>query len=339
MGEAENKFIPFAKPYISKETIEVMVDRTRALLKGAADDGNRLSNGENCRKLEETVAEISGAKYAVAVSSCSMGLAIGLGAARAFGICFSQSFTWDSTAIAASMCGSPVRFFDIDPDRWCVKDYPYGADPKEGGYVLAVDTFGFEFTPTTRAPVWFDRAHSLGVRFKRMGNASVVSLSPSKIITAGEGGIILTNQENFMAAYAKARDYIARLEEFNAMLALENMKYLSMLMEWKRSTYYYYKEHLPLKFQEGNGNFSVIGGLFRDQATRDFVVEYATKKGMETKTYYTPLHSQNPSEAGKLPVTENVYSRIICLPSWYGVDRSLVVDIIKEGLHEYDHRT
>lgn len=326
--------IPFAKPYESKETIELMADYTRKLLTNATDYGERLSNGEQCRKLEDTVAQISGAKYAIACSSCTMGLAIGLGAARAFGKCWTQSFTWDSTAIAASMSGSEVKFLDIDPDRWCVKEYPFGADPKLGGYVLAVDVFGQEFTPLTRAPTWFDRAHSMGVRFKRMGNASVVSLSPSKIITAGEGGIILTNMENFMSAYAKARDYVSRLEEFNATLALENMKYLSMLLDWKRNTYYYYKEHLPmLKFQEGTGNFAVIGALFDDHETRDKVVE-KLKDQIEFKTYYVPLHYQHPGEKGKLPVTEDVYDRILCLPSWYGVDRSLIVDKIKEAMKE-----
>lgn len=324
--------IPFARPHIPEQTRRDIERRIGAMLDNTQTTG-KISNGEAVRELEMRVAEISGADEAIACSSCTQAMAIALGASGARGTCYTQSFTWDSTAIAANMQGSMVKFIEIDPERWAVKEYYARGSGSEQGYTLAVDTFGTEFEPISYLPVFYDRAHSLGVKFRHLGLASIVSLSPSKIVTGGEGGVILCNRPKFAEAMRNARDLISRMSEANAIIALENIKNLDEMLAWKKETFEMYKSGLPqLQFQVGDGNHQVIGALFPTQALRDKVVE-TLKDDIEFKVYYKPLHLRN-KESPPMPVTEDVYSRILCLPSWKGVERSFVIDAITDVINK-----
>lgn len=295
--------------------------------------GKRLSNGESCRELEEKVAKISGADYAISCSSCTQGLALALGSAGARDDCWTASFTWPSTAIAANMTGAKVWMRDIEREKWVVPDYKVGGDERGGGFCIAVDTFGVQYQPESYVPIFYDRAHSLGVRFKTLGIASVLSFSPSKIITAGEGGMILTNKEKFAKTFIAGRDIICRMPESCAVMALADLQHLNDILEWKKDTYYYYKASFPqFQFQEGEGNHQVIGMLMDSKEQRDKVVR-EWKDLIEFKTYYEPLHLRNPASP-PLRVTEEIYDRILCLPSWYKVDRETIVQSIRKAVEE-----
>jgi len=339
-----NEFrIPFANPAMSEASAEAASGAIKEVLLNG-----HLSNGEYNRKLEEKVAKISGADMAITCSSCSQGLIAALAGAQVamlgerdrrikesrdqMVIGFTSSFTWNSTIAAINAQGCPVYYMDIDYDSWCVKEYPMGKGP---AFALAVDTFGTQFAAQSPVPIFYDRAHSLGQRFRHIGMASVLSLSPSKLITGCEGGIILTNSPKFGKAYTMTRDLISRLSEPHAIIALENLKKLPEILEWKKGTYDYYKSHFPsFQFQQGESNHQVIGMLVDTKKQRDGLYDYAISQGLEVKAYYKPTHLQTSGYdwAGKLPITEDIASRIIVLPSWLNCPREEVVNIIKDGV-------
>lgn len=325
--------IPFARPYINEATQERIEKRIHEML-ADTQKGGKISNGENVRALEKKVAEISGAEDAIACSSCTQAMAIALGASGVRGTCWTQSFTWDSTAVAANLAGaSEVKFLEIDPERWAVKEYYARASGQEQGFTLAVDTFGAQFEPISYLPVFYDRAHSLGVKFRHIGLASILSFSPSKIITGGEGGMILCNRPKFAEAMRNARDLISRMTEANAIIALENLWHLDMMLAWKKETYEMYRNALPqLQFQVGDGNHQVIGALFPNKELRDKVMN-TLKDDIEFKAYYKPLHLRN-KQSPAMPTTEDIYNRILCLPSWYGVERTFVIDAITDVINK-----
>jgi dTDP-4-amino-4,6-dideoxygalactose transaminase len=329
--------LPFAKPYMPLETREIIEEEIFQLLQNVEHEHGsaRISNGENVEKLEEVVAKMSGADHAVACASCTQAMVLGLGACGVKGDGYTQSFTWDSTAISMTMQGTHVNMKDIDLERWTVPAYDIGADPRTGGgYAVAVDTFGLQYTPVSYVPLFFDRAHSMGLRFRQLGLASFLSMSPSKIVTAGEGGIILSNREKFVKAMIMGRDIMCRMPETNAIIGLNNLKNIGTLLEWKRDTYNFYKQAFPefifQKCAEGESNHQVIGMLLDSHDQQDKLREV---EDIELKFYYEPLHKRSATfEAGQLPNTMSVYERIVCLPSWYGVDREYVVNRIKETL-------
>lgn len=332
MGGTDLDKIPFARPYWSSESIEYLNFEFDLLLRDAMC-GDKISNGDFVRTLEEKVAKMSGADYAVACSSCTQGLAIALGASGAKGTCYTQSFTWGSTAVAAQMQGSPVRFLEINRDDWSVQRYGMSPSASNGPcYALAVDTFGVQTYPESVIPLFYDRAHSIGQKFRHLGIASVLSVSPSKLITGCEGGIILSNKEKFVEAMIKARDLMSRMSEVHALIALEGLKDIKERLQWKAETKEMYKRAFPnCQFQKGVSNHQVIGMLFDTQEERDKVFD-ALSDHIEFKKYYVPLHFQGESKP--MPVTEEIYNRILCLPSWYHCPREKIIELVRSVMEK-----
>jgi dTDP-4-amino-4,6-dideoxygalactose transaminase len=328
--------IPFSRPYWDANVFEDMVNEIEGTLwNSTKETGNKISNGDRVLELEEKVAKMSGADYAIACSSCTQGLAMALGASGARGTCYTQSFTWDSTAVAAQMAtGQAVRFVEINRDDWSV--HRYGMNQSSNGgpcFALAVDTFGTQTYPESLIPLFYDRAHSLGQKFRNLGVASVLSLSPSKIVTGCEGGVILSNKKNFVEAMRTARNLMSRLSEVHAVIALAGLKNINERLEWKAETFEMYKRAFPeCQFQKGVSNHQVIGMLFDTQAERDKVFDTLSDR-VEFKKYYVPLHFKN-KESKPMPVTEEIYNRILCLPSWWNCPRYEIIELVRSVMQK-----
>ena len=341
---SEHEFIKFSRPFRGNHWDKI--DSEQAFIRLNADDDAITSNGEWCRKLEEQVAKISGADYAVACSSCTQAMLVGLGASGAKGECWTQSFSWPSTPVSSSVGAneevvqppSPhagyqipmhITYRDIDPNKWCANDYK--VSPKYGklGFTMAVDTFGMQYSPESYLPIFYDRAHSLGVKFRQMGAVSFISFSRSKILTTnGEGGMMLTNLKRYVEALSNARDLMSRMPETNAIVGVHALRKLPELLQWKQDCYNKYKMAFPdFKFQDGEGNHQVIGMLMDSKKQRDEVFDML-KDEIEFKKYYEPLHLKN-KQSPPLPTTEDVFNRILCLPSWYKVDIDYIIESIR----------
>jgi len=325
----ERCLVPFARPYHGGcEGVNLIADRIAWMLNGEG----RESNGENCRELEERVRRISGADYAITTNNCTNAMMIMLATCARDKVRLGQlpSFTWPSTLIAMNAQKYPegIVLHDIDYETWTVKSYPYHSHP---AIALAVDTFGNDTNPISEVPLFFDRAHSLGVKFREIGLASALSFSRSKLVTGGEGGMILTNRKAFVQAMVNARDMTCRMDEKQAIEVLVSMGYLPEMLEWKRETYDRYKQAFPMfAFQQGqNWNHQVIGMLLESHEQQDKLIKECT--GIEFKAYYEPIHTKFKYKTS-LPVTEDISRRIIALPSWYKCDRDYIIRRIKETL-------
>jgi dTDP-4-amino-4,6-dideoxygalactose transaminase len=158
----------------------------------------------------ERFAQLHGAKYGLCVSNGTIALIAALSAA---GVRFGDevivpAYTWDGTATAVLFAGGVPVFADIDPDTYC----------------LDVESVRQAITPRTRAilPVHLamrfadmdsllvlarehglrvieDCAHAHGGQYKgsgagSMGDLGCFSFQESKLMTAGEGGIVITSE-------------------------------------------------------------------------------------------------------------------------------------------------
>src|SRR5437016_7806447 len=155
-------------------------------------------------------AELHGAKYGLCLANGTVAL---FAAVQALGLKFGDevimpAYTWDGTAVAVLQAGGVPVFVDVDPDTYCV-------DPKAVRAAI---------TPRTRAlmPVHMamrfadmdallaiarehklviieDCAHAHGGQFQgrgagAAGDAGCFSFQESKLMTAGEGGFVMTNR-------------------------------------------------------------------------------------------------------------------------------------------------
>ncbi|RYD06304.1 hypothetical protein N752_05270 [Desulforamulus aquiferis] len=214
--------IPYGKQNINEEDIKAVVEVLRS---------DWLTQGPMIERFEKTVAEYCGAKFAVAVSNATAALHI---ACLAVGL-KSGDILWTSpnTFVASSncglYCGASVDFVDIDP-----KTYNMSLQALQEKLDLASSMGKL---PQILIPVHFagqacemekianlvkpygitiieDASHAIGGEYKgkkigscAISDMTVFSFHPVKIITTGEGGMILTNREDLYKILIRLRTH------------------------------------------------------------------------------------------------------------------------------------
>lgn len=196
--------IPLCRPFINEETkAEVL----------AVLDSGMLTEGALTRELEALIAEYVGARFALAVTSCTTGLEIAL---RCLGVgpgheVIVPDYTFPATAQAVLMVGATPVLVDVDPGTMLL-DYEAArqAVSSKTQAIIPVSNFGnpldYEQIDSLKREfglfVLEDAACALGARMKgrpvgSLADISVFSLHPRKFITTGEGGIITTDNDKW----------------------------------------------------------------------------------------------------------------------------------------------
>ena len=281
-----------------------------------------ISNGPVCRELEETVRDFYGVRYALSCASCTTGLVLALKSAKNTvnaTQCVIPSFTWDSTRFAVEANGLNVVYGDCDLNTWLLK--PIKGD--NSTIVMPVSTFGIAVDPELYGKhVVIDAAHAMGTPIdisKAIG--AVFSLAPSKIVTAGEGGIFITDNLEAASAFSEYRDKFGRMSELNAAMGLAHWDGLDAYIRDRRNRWLKYGQILKVPQRVGLSNYS--SAAFRIAKGRDTLAEKLKEKGVETRVYYKPLR-----EATGLENTMQLFKEVICLPTWYGCPTERVMDAL-----------
>ncbi len=175
--------------------------------------GPYLTCGPEVEKLEQKLCSMTGAKYAVAVTNCTSALHL---ASLTAGLeegdeLITTPLTFMASANCALYCGARPVFADIDPDT-------YNIDPasiedhitERTKAVVAVDYTGQAVKLDEIRAICEkhhlilieDAAHSIGTKYKGQPVGSIADMTcfsfhPVKTVTAGEGGAILTNNEEY----------------------------------------------------------------------------------------------------------------------------------------------
>ncbi|MBQ6886860.1 MAG: UDP-4-amino-4,6-dideoxy-N-acetyl-beta-L-altrosamine transaminase [Lachnospiraceae bacterium] len=170
-----------------------------------------LTCGPKITELEQKLCEITGAKYAVAISNGTAALHV---ACLAAGIgegdeVITTPITFAASANCALYCGAKPVFADINP-------HTYNIDPAKvkekitdaTKAVIAVDFTGQAVELDELIAICHEKgilliedgAHSIGTKYKGKGVGSVADMTtfsfhPVKTVTGGEGGAILTNNK------------------------------------------------------------------------------------------------------------------------------------------------
>ncbi|MBQ9136013.1 MAG: UDP-4-amino-4,6-dideoxy-N-acetyl-beta-L-altrosamine transaminase [Lachnospiraceae bacterium] len=194
----------YGHQYIDDADIEAVVDVLKS---------DYLTCGPKITELEKRLCEITGAKYAVAVSNGTAALHI---ACQAAGVkegdeVITTPITFAASANCALYCGAKPVFADIN-------EHTYNIDPvsiaehmtDKTKAVVAVDFTGQaveleriqQICKEKGAVLIEDGAHSIGTKYNDRGVGSIADMTtfsfhPVKTVTGGEGGAVLTNNEEY----------------------------------------------------------------------------------------------------------------------------------------------
>jgi dTDP-4-amino-4,6-dideoxygalactose transaminase len=302
----EKEVIPYHLPYPLPET-------ARRDIRWKIDDviiSGQLTNGEKVRELEEKVKELYNVEYCIATSSCTTGLMICLEYIKLPYIQL-PAFNWKSVQYIIEFLKINPWYTDIDEKTWLSEE---GYQSKS----LYVHTFG-NVGISDKEDAIYDASHAFGALLPDIGQATVFSLAPTKLVTSCEGGLIITNDRPLYEFAKERRDKMCRMSEVHAIIGLQTLLYLDRIKEWKAKVYNYYKKNIPYsQFQEvhSNSSYNTIGFLNLDNLRIPDHISY--------KQYYEPIHRG-------LKNTEYVYEKIVCLPSYFNCPYSKVVTDILEA--------
>lgn len=302
--------IPYHTPFLLNEHD---TSRLTSTIKEIIVSGN-LTNGIYVRKLEEKIRTYYNVEYCIATSSCSQALLLCLKYAKQYiKTAETTAFNWWSDLYILNILNIPIFWDNINYITWLPLEREYTTD----NLSLYLHTFGNVGKSHLSDLAIYDASHCLGAKFEDIGLATCISLAPTKLVTAGEGGIILTNDKQLYLDVIEHRDRLSRMPEINAVIGLEYFKHLEEILEWKKKVYLYYKKHLYGQFQEFNegSSYNTIGFINTHQLQIPSHIQY--------KQYYHPVHRG-------LPTTEYIYKNIICLPSYYNCNyQEIVKDILE----------
>lgn len=342
--------IPLVRPTVEPDS---------ALL-GRMDDVLRsgmLTNGVWVKRFEEAVAAYLGVRNVVAVSNCTAGLMLVLRSVGRAKDIVVPSFTFMATGHVGVWNSQNVLFADSDPGTWTIDPSERAGPASTAGAVVGMHTFG---TPCDvaalerpadgrRIPVVLDAAHGFGSRYPdgtmvgSKGLAEVFSLSPTKPLSAGEGGLVTTDDDHLAQELRTGRDYgnpgdydarfaglNARMPELSALVGLSALERFPHWLERRMSLVRRYRSNLSdlpgLTFQEvpeGARSSYKDMGVQVDPETfgmdRTRLADHLAAEGVSSRFYFDPpLHRQtayrSDSASPALPVTDRLAARMITLP-------------------------
>lgn len=184
------KEIIFNKPDLGEEEIAAISDVIRS---------GWIGTGKLTTQFEEEFAKLHGGGYAVAVSSCSIGLRMVLEKIKTRNEVITTPLTFAATLNAIIHSGKKPIFVDVDKKGNINVDEINNSLKESLKIVLPVHYSGnpvdiFQINP--KAVVIEDCAHAFGMQ-EYSKNTRVYSFYPNKNITCGEGGMIWTLDKNY----------------------------------------------------------------------------------------------------------------------------------------------
>jgi dTDP-4-amino-4,6-dideoxygalactose transaminase len=330
----------------------------------------RLVCGPRVAELEARLAERTGRRHAVCVSSGTAALylaleAMGVGAESTVVV---PALTFPAPAVAAAMLGAEVRLCDVDREtlNLSVATLEPVLDDRVS-LVVAIDQFGNPaplpeleaLLGTSGIPILVDAACSLGSTLGgrpcgALGAAAVLSFHPRKVITTGEGGAVLTDDER-LAVQARrgrnigmeGREFVGlglnlRPSEIGAAIGASQLARLDRTLEHRLALAERYLSGLPLEFQRelpgAVANRQTVAARLPegfDRAARDALIAEMAAAGVELgiPSYCVGaldwLAERLGVDAESTPVALDVHRRGVALPLHAGLAESDVDEVIE----------
>ena len=368
--------IPYGKQTIDQDDIQAVVDVLKS---------DFLTTGPKIAEFEQTVADYVGAKYAVAISNGTSALHA---ACFAAGIepgdeVITTPLTFAASANCVLYCGGTPVFADVDPKT-------YNIDPEDirrkitdrTKAIIAVHLAGqpcdmdaiHSIAHEYGLIVIEDGAHALGSVYKgkKVGSLSdmtTFSFHPVKPITTGEGGMIVTDNEEFYKKMALFRShgitrddsmmtrndgpwfyqqfnlgYNYRITDIQCALGCSQMKKLDRFLARRKEIVARYNEAFadcdniitPYQLSDTESGWHLYIVQVKNCDRRQ-VFEAMREKGIGVNVHYIPVYMhpyyQEPGyENVHCANAEEIYSHIISLPLYPGLtseQQDYVIDTLK----------
>jgi len=356
--------IPIAGPSITQKEVDYVTEAVRNAWYSNANIYNQ--------RFEKAFAEYLGVKYAMTLPSCTSGLHLSLMALNV-GVgdeVIVPDLTWIATSAPISYVGATPIFADVDEKTWCISaESLERCITSRTKAVIPVDLYGGipdmdairRVTTKHKVAVIEDAAEGIGTVYKErkagtFGDTAGFSFHGSKILTTGEGGMLVTNDERiynrcqFLGDHGRSQrgkmfwntevGYKYKMSSLQAALGLAQLERITELVAKKREIFEWYSSelrelsgvtlnHEPPGTKNAYWMVTVIVDT-KFHLQKEEIMASMSQKGIDCRPFFYPLSSipaYEKSPQAEVARKENIHSYRI---SPYGLNLPCSLRITRE---------
>ncbi len=342
-----DRVIPSGGPWITEKEVQYVAD---ACANGWYDNWHDYLD-----RFEDGMRKAVGVKHAIATSSCTGALHLtmaALGIKPGDEVIVPES-TWISGVTCVCYQGATPVFVDIEPDTWCMDPECFRkAITSRTKAVIPVHMYGhpaemdaiMQIAGEHGIPVIEDAAPGIGSLYKgkpagSIGLGATFSFQGAKPLVMGEGGCLVTNDDNFFdrayyywdhcrdnskVLYLTGIGFKYKLSNIQAALGLAQLERMDEIIEKRRQIFFWYRdrlgniEGLRLNAERPGcrNNFYVPTMVVE----KDFGIEpeplmaAMNQRGVRNRPFFRPISKFPMFKPAHTPVADFVTSRGINLP-------------------------
>lgn len=344
--------IPHSRPTIDETDIQAV--------SGVLHSGN-IAQGSAVEKFERELAGYIGVKGGVATSSGTAALHLALLALDITGKDTVALPSYVCTAVlnAVHYVGALPLLIDTHPDTFNmdVEDLKRKLRPQVKA-IIVPHSFGLaadlEAIMALGIPVIEDCAQSIGAIYKNkmagsFGNISIFSFYATKMLTTGEGGMVVSDSEEFLRKIRDLRDYDNRenyvtrynykMTDFQASLGFSQLKKLNHFIEIRRNIAQKYNNEfknlcsLPVNYGNDSKHIYYRYTVKLRREVESFL-KLSKAKGINCeRPVFKPLHRY--LNLSGFTNTDNVWEKAVSIPIYptlTGKNINIIIEFVKDAV-------
>jgi len=326
--------------------------------------------GENVIKLENELKKFLNIKNILLTANGELALEVAMRLLKIKGEVITTPFSFVATTNSILINGLIPKFVDIDDKTFNINtlNIEKGIN-RNTELILPVHVFGNpcdvedieNISNKYNLKVIYDAAHAFAVKYKNnsvlnFGDISILSFHATKIFHTIEGGALIINDENL---YEEAKELInfgisnkgeinscgtnAKMNEFEAAMGLCILNDIDKVISRKKEIFELYKYKLSdiVEFQilrqDIKYNYSYCPILVKNEKELLKLIEKLNQENIFPRRYFYPSLNtlKYLKNYEKMKISEDISSRILCLPTYVDLkekDQLKIIKIIKESL-------
>ena len=352
------------KPIFVTQPSLASLEEFTAFLQEPWRTGVLTHNGPLIRQFEQEACAKLGIRQMVAVTNGTVALQMAIRALELKGKIITTPFSWIATVSAIKWENCTPVFCDIDPETLNMDvDKLEACITPDTVAIMPVHVFGNpcqvdrirEIADKHGLKVIYDAAHAVGSTYKgksllSYGDISATSFHATKLLNMGEGGACISESETLhdklqrirFFGHNSAKDVVedgfnGKVTEIHAALGLANLRYYEEVLVDRKQKYAYYRDNLSenpsLRFQllkDGECNYSYFPVIFNSEESLLKTEQLLNKSNFFPRRYFYPSINtyREILDYQPMPVSEDIASRILCLPLYWKLGMEEIDQII-----------
>ncbi|SDC83196.1 dTDP-4-amino-4,6-dideoxygalactose transaminase [Algoriphagus faecimaris] len=313
------------------------------------------NNGPLVNELELSLKERLGVPHLLFVGNGTIALQLAIKALDLKGEIITTPFSYVATTSSIVWEGCTPVFVDILPDTMCINaDLIEAAITPKTSAILATHVYGIpcevqkieEIAKKHHLKVIYDAAHAFGVKVDgksifEYGDISTCSFHATKIFHTIEGGGVFTQDPQLLKRISFLRNFghhgpdnfngvgiNGKNSEFHAAMGLSVLPYMKEIQSRKKEQASFYGEQLrdlsvsfPNTKEVEDYNHAYFPILFQEEKGLITSMKALENNGISSRRYFYPGLNSLDYTTGYCPVSDDIASRVLCLPLYHDLTR------------------